>query len=161
MPPTLPRTLPQADQADQPDQSGPDELEQKQRHEAPLALTLKPLRGVKQSGCRLLSLPPHVRNRIWRLVVAKPFSFPWTKPLATRRGRVPRRRPRPVRHGPVALLRTCRAIYADAWHLPLQLATLLLYDDDYLSEPTDEDLPLVDPRLFQGADVAMILRCPI
>lgn len=68
----------------------------------------------------LLSLPPELRNRIWRLVLGNKY-------IRETRSWDPKRRPKSSpreRINTFALLRACRQIYAETALLPLTLNTL-------------------------------------
>ncbi|CAM1510381.1 Fc.00g007160.m01.CDS01 [Cosmosporella sp. VM-42] len=91
----------------------------------PLATTLKPCDITPQPECPLLRLPREIRDKIWHSATETycdpdqpylPNELHW----------------RPNTTGPyrcdTELLRTCRAIYAETWDLPLKQTPLIVFE---------------------------------
>ncbi|KAJ3540545.1 hypothetical protein NM208_g5019 [Fusarium decemcellulare] len=102
----------------------------------PLIASLKGNNIQQQPQSPLFRLPLEIRQNIWELSTAtvcdpdRPYNRGWLhwRPNSTGPFRVD-----------TALLKTCRAIYAETWDLPLKQTTLVIH------EGTEQDRPLWRP----------------
>lgn len=99
----------------------------------PVAALLTPSSVSKQPGSLLLTrLPAELRRKVWTLVLQTQCSARWA---------YSRRSPawRPDRTGApfidAALLRTCRAVHAETWDLPMRLTQAVLADGTPQDKP--------------------------
>ncbi|OAA69773.1 hypothetical protein ISF_03043 [Cordyceps fumosorosea ARSEF 2679] len=103
----------------------------------PVAALLPPSSAstsTQPSSLLLTRLPPELRLKIWRLVLRTRCSTRWPYHPRSPAWR-PDRRGAP--YIDVALLRTCRAVYAEAWDLPMRLTFAALADGTPSDKPSE------------------------
>ncbi|ATY65084.1 hypothetical protein A9K55_004745 [Cordyceps militaris] len=100
----------------------------------PVAASLPPMSvSASQPGSLLLTrLPPELRLAVWRLVLRTQSSARWPYHPRSPAWR-PDRRGAP--YIDAALLRTCRAVYAETWDLPVRLTQAVLADGTPCDKP--------------------------
>ncbi|KAM3540258.1 hypothetical protein ARSEF1564_006823 [Beauveria bassiana] len=99
----------------------------------PVAALLAPSSITPQPSSLLLTrLPAELRLNIWRLVLQTRCSAVWTYDARSPAWR-PDRRGAP--YIDAALLRTCKAVYAETWDLPMRLTRAVLADGSPADKP--------------------------